>query len=219
VWTRHDYSNAPQSTLNRSNTQCSWSDILLIKFLDVKCVYFDGATCISNWNQHSNTHGLPGTMNPHCSNILLSYYSPLIQRSLLNCNKEWAHYKQYRHFNRYKHPQNSTFTLSKHCTQRLWHFVCKTTKVNWCKLAVQICDFIILLPIRDFSALMRGEIHWHLFEYKYPDLNGLNIYLVFSTNPADCHPPHNIHSLHSHANHKRCIYPQNTWSIMQNVCC
>jgi len=117
-------------------------------------------------------------MNPHCSNILLSYYSPLFQRSFQNCNKEWSHYKQYRHFTRYKHPQNSTFTLSKHCTRRLWHFVCKTTKVIVCKRAVQICDFIILLPIRDFSALMR-EIHWHLLEYKYPDLNGLNIYCTF----------------------------------------
>ena len=146
-------------TLNWSNMQYSWSNILVIEFLDVKYVYFNGATCISNWNQHRNKLGLSWTMNTHCSNILLSYYSPLIQTKFLNCNKEWAHYKQSRHFKSYKHPQNATFTHSKHCTRRLWHFVCKTAKVNGCKRAVQIhvCAFISLLTVRDFNALMRRK--------------------------------------------------------------
>jgi len=47
---------------------------------------------------------------------------------------------------------------------------------------------------------------------------------LFSTNPADYHPPHNIHSVHSHANHTICRLFQitnlmyNSFIFQQYVC-
>lgn len=200
--TRYDYYDVSRTAFNWSNRHYRCPYLLIIEVLDVKYVYFDASNWFNNWNQHRSTYGLPMVMNPYCSDILLSYYSPLIQTNFLNCNEEWAHFnstviKQLwafptsnLHRPRTFHTEILTFNL-----QSQWN----TTKVNGCmarKGTIQLynCATPSFSFLSQTSALSGKESHWYLLQASCIKLS-VQYFVLFSV----CLDNYRPHTLFTHS--------------------